>query len=302
MSDVSFQIKTEVRCVLDARDALGESPVWCPKERVLYRVDILGQKILRWNPNTGEQQSWRMPAKIGSLGLCLDGRLIVALKGGVHLFNTRRETMECIATPDAHIATNRLNDGKVSPEGRFWIGSMDDRPEKHEVASLFCISGNNRCVAVVGGLKVSNGLAWSPDGRIMYHSDSRAATVWRYTYDPATGQLADKAVFISYHPEWGRPDGAAVDVDGCYWSAGVSAGRINRFDAAGQLMGFVQTPISHPTMVCFGGADMKTVYVTSVRADLPSELLESTPLAGGVFAFESGVAGVPVGVFAEARQ
>ena len=287
-----------VHCVLDARDALGESPVWSAAERALYRVDILGACVHRWQPETGVQTRWGLPAHVGSLALRAGGGIVVALRSGFAMLDTTTGAVTPLLHPEPEMVNNRLNDGKVSPEGRYWAGTMDDRPEKEAVASLYRLDADQRCHRAVTGLKISNGLAWSPDGRTMYHSDSRAAMVWRYAYDPASGALGEREVFIAYQPEWGRPDGAAVDAEGCYWSAGVTAGRLNRFSPDGVLLGYVPMPVSHPTMPCFGGPDLKTLYVTSLRAEVPAGMLEHTPLAGGVFALQPGVAGAPVGVYA----
>ena len=290
-------LSLDVSCVLDARDALGESPVWSIGEAALYRVDIVGQRVHRWHPATGQQSFWPMPCAVGSIGLRQRGGLVVALRSGFAALDTRSGALTPLAHPEPDIPTNRLNDGKVSPDGRFWAGTMDERATKEPVAALYRLDSDHRLRRMVPGLKVSNGLAWSPDGRTMYHSDSRAGTVWRYDHDPATGELGERQVFVDYRPEWGRPDGAAVDAEGCYWSAGVTAGRLNRFSPQGQLMSYVRMPVSHPTMPCFGGPELKTLYVTSLRAEVPAEVLPNTPLAGGVFALLPGVAGLPAGLY-----
>lgn len=206
----------EVQCVLDTRDALGESPVWSAAESALYRVDILGERVHRWHPETGRQTSWKMPCAAGSIGLRAQGGLVVALRSGFALLDTDTGALTPLANPEAHTPSNRLNDGKVSPDGRFWAGSMDDRPDKEPVAALYRLDPDHACRRMMTGLKVSNGLAWSPDGQTLYHSDSRAATVWCYDHDPASGELGERRLFVAYQPEWGRPDGAAVDAEGCY--------------------------------------------------------------------------------------
>jgi len=285
-----------IRTLIDQGDALGESPVWSAREQALYWVDILNPRICRWDALSKQVSHWPMPQTIGSIGLCANGEILAALRDGVYMFSPEPGRLSKLAAPDT-VPTNRLNDGKVSPEGRFWIGSMDDRPDKQPVAALFCMEPNFRTSRKVEALRVSNGLAWSPDGRVMYHSDSRAASVWAYDYDPASGEISGRRSFINYLPEWGRPDGAAVDRDGCYWSAGVTMGRLNRFDPDGKLMDFVQFPVSHITMPCFGGPELKTLFVTSSRAEVPEEHRATMPLAGALFALDLDVAGAPVGEF-----
>ena len=286
-----------VECVVDARNTTGESPLWSAREQALYWVDIPDGRIFRWNPATGEERTWRVPAAVGSIGLRERGGLVLAMKTGFHLFDLDTEELTLVCHPEPDIPTNRLNDGKVAPDGRFWAGTMDDRPEKEPVGSLYRLNADGRCTRMVGGIKVSNGLAWSPDGRTMYHSDSRGDSIFRYAYDPASGAIGEREVFARMQPEWGRPDGGATDEEGCYWSCGVSGGRINRFSPAGVLIGYVEMPVTHPTMPCFGGPDGRTLYVTSLRENFTPAQIEKTPQAGGVFMLEPGVAGAPAALY-----
>ena len=138
--------------------------------------------------------------------------------------------------PEPDIPTNRLNDGKVSPDGRFWAGTMDDRPDKEPIGALYRLDPDHGCSGWRRGVIVSNGLAWSPDGRMMYHSDSRGGAIWRYDYDPADRRVGERDVFVTMQPEWGRPDGGAVDEEGCYWSCGIAAGRSTASAPRGELI------------------------------------------------------------------
>ncbi|MDE2413566.1 MAG: SMP-30/gluconolactonase/LRE family protein [Comamonadaceae bacterium] len=279
---------------VDCANELGESPVWSAPEQALYWVDILAPAVHYWHPVSATQRVWRMPAAVGSMGLRESGGLVVALRSGFHLFDPQSEAVTLLAHPEPDTPTNRLNDGKVAPDGSFWAGTMDDRPEKEPVASLYRLGADHRVKAMASGFKVSNGLAWSPDGTALYHSDSRAGRVWRYAYDVASGEIGARSDFIVYQPEWGRPDGAAVDAEGCYWSCGVSAGRINRFSPSGELIAWIELPVTHPTMPCFGGKDLKTLYVTTLREGFSAEQLRAQPWAGAVLAMSLDVAGTPV--------
>ena len=286
-----------VECVVDSRNAVGESPVWSARERALYWVDILAARVQRWIPETGEQRSWQLPAVVGSIGLRQAGGIVAALRTGFHLIDLDSGALEFLCHPEPETPGNRLNDGKVSPDGRFWAGTMDDRLAKEKTAHLYRLDADHRCRRMASGVVVSNGLAWSPDGRTLYRSDSRAAAIWRHAYDLATGDIGPQQAFVTVQPEWGRPDGAAVDAEGCYWSCGVSAGRLNRFSPDGELIEYVELPITHPTMPCFGGDGLKTLYVTSLRDGVDSDTLARTPQAGGVFALQPGVAGTPVALY-----
>lgn len=294
-----------VRCVLEARNELGESPVWSAVDGNLYWVDILGRQLLRWRPGGLEAHRWDLPTEICSLGLRAEGGLILAMRRGFYHFDPEAHGGTGALTPlrdpfhqpQDEPAATRFNDGKVSPEGRFWVGTMDDRPQKEAIGSLYCLYRDGLRRRVSGGLRISNGLAWSPDGATLYHADSLTRTVWQRSYDAATGEIGPCKTFVVLEPSWGLPDGAAIDQEGCYWSAGAKAGRLNRFCAQGQLIGWLPLPVSQPTMPCFGGPEMRTLYVTSAREGLSPQQLAQTPLAGALFAVEVDVPGVTVGLY-----
>lgn len=286
------------KVAVDGVNTLGESPVWSVSEQALYWVDILAPAIHRWHLGGGARSSWAMPATVGSIGLMNRGGIVAALRTGFHRFDPAAGSSSFIAHPEPDRPTNRLNDGKCGPDGSFWAGTMDDRTEKEPVASLYRLSTDGRCERMATGLKVSNGLAWSPNGRTLYLSDSRAATIWRYPHEPGTGKLGQREVFVAMQPEWGRPDGGAVDAEGCYWGCGAAAGRVNRFSPAGELLGWIELPVSHPTMPCFGGPDLRTLYVTSARENFSPAQISATPLAGSLFEIKLDIAGVPVGTYA----
>ncbi len=291
------RLNVVVECVGDSRDIVGESPVWSARDNALYWVDIVSARIHRWEPATGARRDWQLPAAVGSIGLREAGGLVLAMRSGFHLFDLDTEVLTLLHHPEPDIPTNRLNDGKVSPEGRFWAGTMDDRPQREPVGGLYRLDADHSCTRMFGGVRVSNGLAWSPDGRTMYHSDSRGPTIYRYAYDPASGAIGEREVFVTLQAEWGRPDGGAVDEEGCYWGCGISKGRVNRFSPAGELIGYVELPITHPTMPCFAGTDLRTMYITSLREGFSADDLARTPLAGGVFRIEPGVRGTPIGLY-----
>jgi sugar lactone lactonase YvrE len=276
---------------------VGEGPLWAADEQALYFVDILAPALFRLDPATRALRRWDMPSAIGSFGLCPDGRAVVALRSGVHLFDFASETLDFLVHPEPDMPGNRLNDGKVGPDGAFWVGSMDDRPEKEPVAALYRVDSAGRARRVWGGMIVSNGLAFAPDGRTLYHSDSRGKYVQAFDLDPATGEISRQRLLRTLEEEEGRPDGAACDVEGHYWSAGVSAGCLNRIAPDGTIERKLRLPIAAPTMPCFGGPDMKTLYVTSLTTDRTG-VRES----GTLVSLRVDVAGAPVARFGEPLQ
>ena len=278
----------EVETLIDVPLGVGEGAFWHPAEQVLYFVDILAPALFRFDPADRSLRRWDMPSAIGSFGALADGRFIVALKTGIQLFDPVSGHFEMVA-PEAGMPGNRYTDGKVGPDGRFWIGSMDDRPEKEPVAALYRIDHDGSCTKMLDGLIVSNGLAWSADGRTMFHSDSRGQYVQAFDYDVATGAIANQRRLLRLEEEDGRPDGAAGDAEGYYWSAGVSAGCLNRIAANGTIERKFVMPAPSPTMPCFGGTDLKTVYVTS--------LTRPGGVPGTLMRFRSEIAGAPVPFF-----
>lgn len=271
----------------------GESPVWDERTGRLWWVDIPRPAVHRTDPATGETETWPMPEPVGCLGLCRSGALVLGLRSGIHRFDPADGSLDLVAAPEPDRPGNRLNDGKVSPEGRFIVGSMHDVPDKKPHAALWSLSpGARECVLLADGFVISNGLAWSPDGRTLWHACSRQAVIWNWDYDPATGTIANQREVARPTNEIGRPDGGATDAEGAYWSAGVSAGRLNRWLPDGTLDRFVELPVKSPTMPCFGGPGLRTLFVTSLQK-------EAGPHEGRLLALDVGVAGTPVGRFAD---
>jgi sugar lactone lactonase YvrE len=275
--------------VLPIRTQLGESPVWDAERRCLWFVDIRAPALHRLDVATQKLDRWPMPEPIGSLGLCRSGRLLVALQHSLHFFDPRTGQRERFVVIDGEPGHNRLNDGKVAPDGAFWVGSMDaDSTQRRATGILYRIDSSGKIEQKSAGLKVSNGLAWSADGATMYHADSSLQWIKRYRH--AEGVLSSEAIIANPDDKAGRPDGAATDVEGGYWSAGVSAACLNRWSPEGELLERIALPVPNPTMPCFAGDDMKTVYVTSL-ARAPGEH------AGAMVRLRLPVAGVPVARF-----
>jgi sugar lactone lactonase YvrE len=288
---------TNGRCVADVKAELGEGPVWALDEQALYWVDILAPALHRLDPATGAARSWRLPQTIGSFGLREQGGAVVALRNGFHLFDFDRGELTFLSDPEADLPGNRFNDGKVSPDGRFWAGTMDEAELKRPSGALYRLDPDRSVHKMATDLIVSNGLAWSADGGTLFHSDSKGQVIYVYDYDLASGDIDNRRVLARPSEEVGRPDGGAADMEGFYWSAGISAGVLNRWSPDGHLDRQIAMPCAAPTCPCFGGPDLKTLYVTSLRHGLPAETLAAKPLSGGIFAIEVEVPGVPVAKF-----
>jgi sugar lactone lactonase YvrE len=288
---------TVVTCVLEAQAQLGECPVWSAGEQALYWVDIRAPAVHRLDPETSETKTWELPQRVGSIALRQDGGAIVTLPDGFHALDFETGKLEFLAGPAEHVPGTRFNDGKVSPDGRFWAGTMDEKSLSRPVAALYRLDPDGTVRRMVDGLIVSNGLAWTSDGRTMFHSDSKGQVIWAYDYRPEDGTISDRRVVARPTEQVGRPDGGAADMAGFYWSAGISAGVLNRWAPDGGLDRRIPLPCSTPTMPCFGGSDMKTIFITSARHGVAADVLAAKPLSGGIFAVRVDVPGVPVAKF-----
>lgn len=291
--------------VLDARALNGESPTWCPERRRLFWVDMREPSLHEFDPATGRDESWVMPAWIGGYGLEAGGA-VVALRTGLHRFDFETGALDHLAPPPCDSRRFLLNDGKCDPAGRFLVGPMyhplapgDRQPGAAPAAPLWRYDGGGRWTGVTEPVGTSNGLAWSPDGRTMYHADTQQRTIWTYDYDLATGAIAGKRVFarVEEGGQEGGPDGAAVDRDGFYWCAVFGGGCLLRFDPGGRLERRVAMPVQFPTMPAFGGERLDTVYVTSATWPLSEEDRRRRPEEGGLFAFAAPVPGLPAARF-----
>ena len=288
---------SEVTCVLDAKAELGECPVWSAEDQVLFWVDSYAPALHRLDPATGATRSWAMPKPIGSFALRASGGAVVALRDGFYDLELETGLLRFIAGPPP-VPGTRFNDGKASPDGRFFAGTMDAEQLSRPLGALYRLDPDGSLHVVVDGLIVSNGLAWSPDGKTMFHSDSKGKVIWAYDYVDGEPDVAGRRVVAEPGVEVGRPDGAATDVEGFYWSAGISAGVLNRWAPDGRLDRTIDLPCSNPTCPCFGGPDLRTIYVTSLRHHVSPDVLAAKPLSGGLFAVRVDVPGVPVGRYA----
>lgn len=290
-----------LECVLDARAAVGECPTWHGQEQRLYWVDAKGGLINRFDPATGKNETRDLWVHIGSFGFRRNGGLVAATKNGFCYLDFETGVFSPIADPEADRPETTLNDGRVGPGGQFFAGSMGDPILLDRLDHVFYrLDPDGTVTALVDGIGTSNGLAFSPDGKTLYHSDSLPVvrTIWAWDHDPATGAIENRRVFVDTHHLPGRPDGGCVDAEGFYWSALVNGWQIARFDPDGKLERVLSIPVQKPSMPCFGGPDLDTLYVTSIGNGGTVPMAPDQPLAGGLFACQPGMKGLPEPMFA----
>jgi sugar lactone lactonase YvrE len=244
---------------------VGESPLWDARRGVLWWIDVRAPEVLCLDPRRDEIARWTLPEVVGAICLRSDGSLGVALARSVAVLDPEALELRRLVAVEHGRSANRLNDGKVSPRGSWWlVGSMDDTPgEKQTSGALYRIGRDRGVARLLDGLCVANGIAWNLAGTRLYWSDSYRGRIWCGDWDEATGTLTAIADFARSDEAQGRPDGAIVDAGDRYLSAGVSAGCLNRFDATGARIDSLRVPCRAPTMPCFGGDG--DLFVTSLR-------------------------------------
>ena len=296
MSSMGDAPKAEL--VLDARNGTGESPVWCGAEQALYWVDIPARKLCRWTLITGQVDSWLAPEMLACIApLPAANAWIAGAESGIVRLELHAEGQlgfECLAPVSHAMQGMRFNDGRCDRQGRFLAGTMlMNMAAGARVGCIYSYQKESGLTKLLDGFITPNGMAFSPDGCTMYLSDSHPSvqSVWAFDYDAATGLPFNRRLFIDMNPLPGRPDGAAVDADGCYWICGNDAGLIHRFTPSGKLDRSLAVPVKKPAMCAFGGAGLDTLFVTSIRPEGID--LSDQPLAGGVFALRPGVRGLP---------
>lgn len=284
--------------VLDARNATGESPVWHASGQALYWVDIPARKLCRWTPATGRLDSWLAPEMLACIAMTPAANTWIAgAESGIFRLELKEDGQlgfESLASVGHAMPGMRFNDGRCDRQGRFLAGTMlMNITAGASVGCVYSYQKESGLTPLLDGFITPNGMAFSPDGRTMYLSDSHPSvqSVWAFDYVIETGAPSRRRLFIDMKPLPGRPDGAAVDADGCYWICGNDAGLVHRFTPAGGLDRSLAVPVKKPAMCAFGGAGLDTLFVTSIRPEGID--LSDQPLAGGVFALRPGVRGLP---------
>ncbi|WP_048648496.1 SMP-30/gluconolactonase/LRE family protein [Nitratireductor soli] len=267
-------------------DIVGESPLWDADRNAVWWVDIPGHAIHCRDFITGGVTSVETPFMPGALALDGESNVIVAGGSGWHRLIDGGAFETLADTGDAS-SEMRMNDGAVDPAGRFWAGSVPLKPTETPCGRLYRLDANG-VFELIDGLHTQNGTAVSPDGKTFYLADShpRVSTIWAFDFDVASGTLANRRVF--HRPALGRPDGAAIDAQGCYWFAAIDAGLIVRLNPQGREMGAIGLPVSRPTNLGFCGEDLSTLVITSMAMGAEGE-----KLAGSLLAIKPGVKGWP---------
>ena len=294
---------------------LGESPFWHPDEQMLYWIDIEARQIHRTDGHSQCVESWAMPSQPGCIapaktnGVC--SGLVIALRGGIYRARRWSGALELLIAATHDPATTRFNDGKADPLGRFWAGTLFE-PRDAALAQLFSLDVRGIAVPALqvkaGHASISNGLAWSPDAATLYWADTPSHAVRAWDWNAQDNTLSHERVLSQWPAKpagWqsgmggygGRPDGAAVDVQGNYYIAMYEGARLLKLSPAGTLLADIAVPAQCPTMPCFGGADLKTLYLTTARQKRSAAELQKYPVSGCVLSMQVETPGLPVNFF-----
>ncbi len=275
---------------------VGECPLWSVAEQAIYWVDIGGFTVHRAHPASHAHRAYRMDSEPSALALHAGGGLVVACRAGFVHLDTASGAVTPIAAAPYDTSTTRFNDGKVDAAGRFWVGTIFE-PRDRQAAEMYCLEQGKVSLKWSGGMMNSNGLGFAPDNLSMYHADTAAHRVDRYRFDLAAGVASEPVCFHQFDSNkgapgyGGRPDGAAVDSEGAYWCAMFEGGRLLRFSPAGEQLAEIKLPLRCPTMLAFGGADLRTLYITSASHGRSAAELEQYPLSGRLLSLRVDVAG-----------
>lgn len=286
-----------IRCVANPGALVGEGPVWDQSAQVLWWVDIKGQRLFRFDPARGENRAWAMPERIGCVAPRRSGGLIGAFQTGFKGIDASTGAVTPIVDPEPDRPGNRFNDGKCDRRGRLFAGTMDDA-EVACTGTLYRLDPDLGVHIVRRDVHLSNGLGWSPDDRVMYHTDSLRRVIWPFDYEPDLGTIANERVLARVPDEAGVPDGLCVDAEGFVWSAHWGGWRLTRYAPDGRIDRVLDMPVPQPTSCAFGGPDLATLFVTSAAIGMTDADFVKAPDGGGLFAVDAGVRGLPVSGFA----
>ena len=278
-----------VELALAAKANLAECPRWDEKEQLLYWIDINRFQLHRLDPKTGKDEFITFNEEIGCFSLRENGGFVLAMRNGFFTVDGWNTEVTKICDPEEGLDKNRFNDGRCDAKGRFIAGSYYP-PKDHDGANLWMLDENLEARLMYDQMLTSNGAAFSPDNKTFYFSDTPKHVIYRCDYDIETGTASNRDIFHQFPHGNGRPDGGAVDSEGYYWTALFEGSRIARLNPQGEIVEEIEVPAKCPTMVAFGGEDLKTLFITTA-GDRKEEELAEYPQSGNLFKVEVDVPG-----------
>ncbi len=294
------KMRTEPEIVVDAANELGEGVVWSPSHGEVQWTDIFGRRFFAYRPADGATRSIALPDRLACFAPLGGSSLLAGFAGGLEVFDLESRARRPIAAIEPDRPTTRVNDGKLDRRGRLIFGTMDERDGPRPIGQVYGFEGGASPHALLSGVRISNSIAFSPDGRRMYFADTPIKAIRSYDYDLDTGELSGERVFATLEGP-GAPDGSTVDADGCLWNAEWGGGRVVRYTPDGRVDRVVALPCSRVTCCAFGGAKLDRLFVTTARTGLDAGALAREPHAGALFVVDVGVTGLADTPFPAAR-
>lgn len=279
----------DITCLADVKALLGEGPNWDADAQALTFVDIKGRRAFRWTERT-QVEEFATPFRLGSLLPRATGGYIAGTDRGIAHVDLDMDRFQLLFDPEEERDSNRFNDAKVDRSGRLFAGTMDDE-EQQASGAFYRIDKNLTCTRVDDGFRVTNGPAFSPDGKVMYANDSALQLTYRYDLTP-DGTPLNRRELARFGDGEGYPDGMTVDAEGCLWIAFWDGWCLRRLSPEGERLSELRLPVQRPTSCTFGGAGLDRLFITSARIGLEEKDLAAQPSAGGLFVTMPGVRGI----------
>jgi L-arabinonolactonase len=282
----------EVEHVLAVANPLGEGPLWHAEEGVLYWIEMEDQKVFRFDPATGQYESFVVEPGITALAARTSGGFLAAVTNGFAFWNIQTQELILIGNPEADKPANRFNDGAADRQGRFWAGTLNQVQFDAPHGSLYCLSPDQSIRRMETGLAECNGIGWSPDSTTLYLTETMRRVIWAYDFDPSSGAISNRRPFAEIFQLNVYPDGLAVDSEGFVWSAQWGGWNVTRYDPTGKIERVVQLPVQQVTNCAFGGTNLDELYITTARTGLSQEEITTQPWAGDLFRARLGIKGI----------
>ena len=283
---------SDVECVVDCQNTLGEGVYWSVEEQKLYWVDIEQSEFRSYDPASGKTEVWQTPERVGSFAFRQHGGLLVAFESGLDFWDPAGGQRERIQDFEPELSTTRTNDGRCDRQGRFIVGGMNEADDGKPISNVYRLDHDLIGHQIISNVTCANSTCFSPDGTVMYFADTPTGQIWAYDYDVDSGAVTNRRVFTDFSDQPGMPDGSIVDAEGFLWNAQWNGYRVVRYRPDGTIDRIVAIPVMNPTCVAFGGKDLDILYVTTARYLMTAEQIEAEPLSGGLFAVEVDVKGL----------
>lgn len=288
----------EIEMIVDSKNRVGEVPVWSPRDRKVWWIDVRQPRIQSFDPDTGNFETFLTGGQaLGSYAIREKGGFMLAQEDGLYAFDPANGERELLTDPESDLPDNRLNDGRCDRRGRFWLGSMNDT-QRTDDGNFYSVGTDFSIAKWFDGINIPNGVCFSPDDKTMYFADTPKKMIWAFDFDIDEGRISNRRIFADLKDAPGRPDGSTVDAEGFVWNAEFAGHRIVRYAPDGLVDRVIDMPVTNITCVGFGGDNLDQLYITTAWQGLSEEQREKEPHAGALFRTEVGVRGLPEPMFA----